>query len=365
METPLVLVNAIKMEEGRAKALTGNYHHVQHLTAALWRVPGVRICVLCDEYTREPLSGSLPPDALEFTPLRDAGVRAADGAVMAAVRRLRPAVYHRPTGQLPFFRLRCRTVSTIADLNFFHMPMSLPRQLYKRLSYWRTIQLADWITCISEFTRQDVMKHYRVNPAKISVIYHGANTLPVQNTDLVTPFSKPFWITFGHQAHKNVETAFKVLMQRPTSESLAVIGAGDHIESKLKPLAKSMNLHSRVHFTGRVSAGDLRTLYSHAVGLLFLSRFEGFGLPILEAMALHCPVISSNACSLPEVVGQAGLIFAPDDQAGIAGGMRRIIEEPGFRERLIRDGIEQAARFTWQRAAESTVDVYNKLLHRA
>jgi glycosyltransferase involved in cell wall biosynthesis len=106
----------------------------------------------------------------------------------------------------------------------------------------------------------------------------------------------------------------------------------------------------------------LRAIYERALGLLFLSKFEGFGLPVVEAMSLGCPVISSDACSLPEIVSNGGLVYSPDDVVGVAKGMDRLVSQSWYRESLIQAGREQAATFSWSRAAEETINVYQQVL---
>lgn len=360
-EPPLVLLHALKLDEGRHHALNGNFYHTMPLAEALSRRDDLRLLVLCDEYTEEPLRACLPQKMLMPVKLNNGGVVAADRAVVRSVASVQPDVYHRPTGQLPFVRLKCRTIATVADLNFVYLKVSLAKKIYKYLSYWRTAQVADWLICISDYTRSDVLKHLRANPNKITVIYHGTNSLPPADYQAVPGVPAEYWLTFGHQTHKNVETALAALRMRPEREHLVVIGRSDHVENVLKPLAQKLGVAKRVFFAGRVSPAGLRALFERAIGLLFLSKFEGFGLPILEAMGLRCPVISSNICSMPEVVGSAGLLYGPDDVSGIAEGMGRVVSEPGLRAKLVEEGLLQAAKFTWEKEAAETAALYHQL----
>jgi alpha-1,3-rhamnosyl/mannosyltransferase len=117
-----------------------------------------------------------------------------------------------------------------------------------------------------------------------------------------------------------------------------------------------------VRFVGRISDASLAGLYGRALGLLFLSRYEGFGLPLIEAMGCGCPVIASNVCSLPEVAGDAAPLFDPDDVPGIARAMDALAGEPGHRDELVARSRRRAEQFTWERAAAETVKVYQSLL---
>jgi len=360
--SPLVLINAIKLDEGRYHSLGGNYHHVQYLAEALSRRPEIRLKVLCDEYTDTPLSKYLPPEVRFQVQLKGGGVIAADRAVLRAVRELKPDLYHRPTGQLPFFKLGVPAVATIADLNYLHLPTPLIKRLYKKWSYRHTAKVADWITCVSKYTRREVIKYLRADPDRTTVIYHGANQLPAKGAKLDPAWGQRFWVTFGHQSHKNAEAAVLALDRRPEDESLVVIGESTHIDEVVRPLAARYGVLFRTHFIGRVDAATLRALYERALGLLFMSKFEGFGLPVVEAMNLGCPVISSDACSLPEIVSNGGMVFAPNDVISVANGMERLVTQSWYRENLIQAGREQAATFSWSRAADETIQVYQRVL---
>jgi len=130
------------------------------------------------------------------------------------------------------------------------------------------------------------------------------------------------------------------------------------------PAGVPPDVRARVAFTGRVSDAELRALYAGASVFVFPSRCEGFGLPSLEAMALGAPVVCANAASLPEVVGDAALLFPAGDAGTLAHTLSRVLDDPALRERLSRAGRERAARFTWERTAAATVAVYREALGR-
>lgn len=357
-----VLLYALRLAEGRRRHLAGNFSHVANLARELARLPGLEVAVLCDEVTGPALADWLPPEALLHARIGWGGVLRADWVVARATRRWKPDVYHRPTGQLPFFRLSCRAVATVADLNFRTLPTPPLKRLYKELSYRRTLRRADWVTCISEFTRGEVLRFAPVNPQRITVIPHGVPVLPAAEVQPVLPWAGPFWLAFGHQAHKNVETVLHALRRRPPAEGLIVAGWCPHVDSVLRPLAATLGVSGRVVFAGRVSGGHLHALYQRAQGLVFLSRYEGFGLPVLEAMSAGCPVICSNVCSLPEVGGQAAVLLDPDDADGAAEAMETM--SSGVRQEWIERGRKQAGRFRWEDAAAATGGVYSAVMNR-
>ena len=115
-------------------------------------------------------------------------------------------------------------------------------------------------------------------------------------------------------------------------------------------------------FTGWVDEADKPALYSAADIFVFPSRYEGFGLPVLEALTCGTPTITSNVSSLPEIVGQAGLLVSPDDQAGLVDAMERLLHDPRLREKLRALALEQAARFSWQETARATAEIYAQAL---
>ncbi len=357
-----VLLHALKLDEGPDHHLAGNFRHTEHLVAALSKREELKLTVLCDEYTREPLARHLAPGQLCFRPLHGGHVFAADRAVARAIAELRPDIYHRPSGQLPFVFPKIRAVATIADLNFTVLPMLLVRRLYKELSYRWTVRRADWITCISQFTSDDVVRRLGADPGKLTVIHHGTNELPEPDWSLAETCGPKYWLTFGHQRHKNVEACLQALAKRPGHEVLVIVGTSPYIEDTLKPMARTGGYFNRVKFVGKVSSPALHGLYRRALGLLFVSKYEGFGLPLLEAMQADCPVVCSNVCSIPEVVGDAAILLAPHDVSGIVTAMASLVGDSGRRDALVARGRTQAARFSWTRAADETCVGYRSLM---
>lgn len=362
-----VLFNALKVDEGPpSHVLSGNYYHTHYLAEALSSRHELDLIVLSDEHTHESLSTVIPLNNLCRVELNGGGVMAADHAVARSVRRLKPDLYHRPTGQLPLRPMSIPTVATIADLHHYLVfPTPLLKKIYKHVSYCWTMHAATEITCISEYTRQEVIRHFGVPARKVTVIHHGANPLPPADESVSRSIDGGFWLAFGHQCYKNVEAAIRAMRQRPDQERLVVVGTGSYIENILKPLAAKALVPDRVLFPGYVSRAQLHGLLQRSIGLLFLSTHEGFGLPVLEAMFAGCPVISSNRCSLPEVVGKAGKLVSPSDQDQIGRAMGSLTGDSVERQSLISLGLENAARFTWEDAAEKTLHVYRKALEKS
>lgn len=362
---PLILFNAIKLHQGPYRLPTGNFQQVLHLAAELAHSPDFDFRILTDLDSHPAFAEKVGEPPLIQTGLRGNSVLAADRAVVRAVRDLQPDIYHRQSGQLPFARLDCQTVVGIADLSFMALPHPPLKRLYKELSYRWTVRRADRILCISRFTRDDVARRLKVDAAKLRVVHLGANILPPADPSLAGKIVGRYFVAFGHQTHKNVELCLRALASLGSGApeaQLALVGRNDYIEKSIKPLVRDLGVETKVHFVGAPSAAQLAGLYRRAEGLLFPSRFEGFGLPVLEAMGQDCPVICSNVCSLPEVAGEAAIQLDPDDLSGWVDTMRRLMTDSRLRTDLIEAGRLQVGRFSWKLAAQATETVYRDLL---
>jgi glycosyltransferase involved in cell wall biosynthesis len=167
------------------------------------------------------------------------------------------------------------------------------------------------------------------------------------------------------QERKNVRAcllAFADVCQRGLPHHLVIVGAKQWRYAEILNTLEGLAVKDRVHFTGYVEDADLPALYTGAEAFVFPSLYEGFGLPVLEAMACGTPVITSTTSSLPEVAGEAALLVDPKDVEALAAGMERVLTDPALRTTLRERGLQQAARFTWARTAQHVVDVYRAVL---
>lgn len=359
-------MHALKLDEGPHHHLAGNFHHVRCLATALTRLDGLRLVLLADQHSYQPLMDSGLKCQIIGCKLREPRVLTADEAVHQWVNRIQPDIYHRPTGQLPFRQLPCKTVAGVADLNFVMRPTRLAVRLYKELSYRWTLNIADCVVCVSEYTRSEVVRYFEPNGTRLRVVRHGAGNLPPIE-DIGLNLDAGYWLTFGHQPHKNVESCIKMMELRRQrrdrqKDHLVVVGRSRHLEEVIMPMVRQRGLGDIVHFVGKVSDGQLHGLYRSAKGLLFLSKYEGFGLPVLEAMSVGCPVITSDVCSLPEVAGGASLMTPPDDVSQIAEHCSAIESSSEFRSDLVNKGYLRANSLTWHAAAVSVSAIYDELM---
>jgi len=226
----------------------------------------------------------------------------------------------------------------------------------------------------SEFTRRDVLDILGIEPSRVVSVGAGLNLsetrafTPDDVTEVLCKYGLDgsFFLHVGAlDPHKNFELALEAFRRcnRRMICRLVVVGQMDHHLKAQAVACKKRGLNDVV-FTGYLSRQELEILYREATALLFLSRYEGFGLPVLEAMAQGCPVIASNAASIPEVAGDAALLFDPAAVFHIAEGMVKLLTDPGKREELVRKGRERAKVFSWDKTARKTLDVWNGLLAR-
>ncbi|MEO8287846.1 MAG: glycosyltransferase family 1 protein [Chloroflexota bacterium] len=285
-----------------------------------------------------------------------------------------PRVLFVPSHVVPLLHPR-RTVVTIHDLGYLEYPQAHTRlsRLYLHLSTWFSAKAARRVIAISEATKRDLIKHYKVAPAKIDVVYHGRDTLFVPVTDIEKIEStaakygikQPYCIHVGTlQPRKNlgllVETWDMLREQMETPPMLLLAGKRGWLYDSLLEAVASRGLGSLIKFADYVERDDLPSLYSGAVAMTFPSLYEGFGLPVLEAMACGTPVLASTASSVPEVAGDAAIMLDPTDASAWARAVQKIMEDQTLRADLSQRGLARAAEFTWEKCARQTLAVLTK-----
>lgn len=273
---------------------------------------------------------------------------------------------HVPHFVVPMRRNSGRLVCTIHDI----VPVLAPagvgaiRSRYLRFRIGWSLRQADHIIFTSESSRLAVEKIF--GPVRrFSVIPLAAE--PALPTDSLpaTAYDFPFFLSVGRRRyHKNIDGMLKALavLSDETACHLVFVGRPDVQDARWKALARELGVVDRVHFTGALSREELAAHYLAAVCLLFPSRYEGFGLPILEAMTYGCPVITSNRSSMPEVAGDAAVLVDPEDPTAIAQALRRVANDRGLRDDLIARGRERSRLFSWENTARATAAVYGSVL---
>jgi glycosyltransferase involved in cell wall biosynthesis len=283
----------------------------------------------------------------------------------------RPGVLFVPSHVVPVVHPR-RTVVTVHDLGYLYYPEAHTRfsRLYLHLSTMYSARAARRVIAVSEATKRDLVERYHIPPGKIRVVYHGRDEAfrPVSEPNVLQAAAAkygvqgPYCLHVGTlQPRKNLGLLVQAwVMLRERMESppkLLLAGKRGWLYEPLVRSVEERGLGDLIRFADYVERADLPALYSGALALTFPSLYEGFGLPALEAMSCGTPVIASNASSIPEVVGDAGLLLDPHDAAAWAGAVERLSADDVMRRDMSRKGLERAAQFTWERCARETFDV--------
>jgi glycosyltransferase involved in cell wall biosynthesis len=278
------------------------------------------------------------------------------------VRRLGPQVYFGPAGQLPLGNLAVPSVITVHDLAIYRHPEWFPggQWLSTRLVVPRSIRRADTVLAVSDQTRRDIAEIFG-RTDRVEVVRHGvaARYKPLagrERTALRARLGLPErFILFVStiEPRKNLETLLAAWAQLAHRPPLVVAGGWGWRFERIR--ARIERAGDGVILLDAVDSTDLPGLYNLATCLVHPAWYEGFGLTPLEAMACGTPVISSNASSLPEVVGDAGILVDPGDVEGWRRAIERLLDEPGLATDLRRRGLLRAAEFSWDRPAERTL----------
>jgi glycosyltransferase involved in cell wall biosynthesis len=299
--------------------------------------------------------------------------------VPAALRRARPDLLHYPHFDLPWLAPG-RVVATLYDLKYIARPDFFSRagrlrRLAIQIMTRHTLRRAERVIVPSHSTANDLRQRLNAPAKKLRVIPLGvdeAYTLPAAPVAVAEArrrygLEQPYLLFVGERRpHKNLETtlrAFDLFRRRaPGDYHLAIVGRAYPAYNQPEALAEALNLSDRVHFYDTVPESDLPLLYRAADALVLLSKYEGFGLPILEAMACGTPVVISDATSLPEIAGQAGVQVGQDDVEQAAQALLQVIPGGEERERCIALGLARARHFTWAQCARQTLGVYREAL---
>jgi glycosyltransferase involved in cell wall biosynthesis len=274
-----------------------------------------------------------------------------------------------PAHVLPIVHPR-RSVVTVHDLGYLYYPEAhrLLDRLYLDLSTRYDARAAAHLIADSSATKRDLIQRYGVEPDSITVVYPGyddATFQPVRDEEAIEAVKTRYDIAGDYilfvgtlQPRKNLTRLIEAYWKLETgSWKLVIAGKKGWLYGEIFRRVEELGLERRVVFTGYVTQEDLPVLLSGARLFVFPSLYEGFGLPVLEAMACGTPVVCSNAASLPEVAGDAALLVDPLDVEELAAALERVLSDEELRAGLIERGFEQAKRFSWERCARETLDV--------
>ena len=266
---------------------------------------------------------------------------------------------------------RIPQIITIHDLLPFHYPSLLPRWVpYYEYFLPAIIKGSTTVVCVSEFTRQEVLERYpSIQEKKLKVIHGGVDLErfhPCSQGVIKERYElNDYLLCVGEvRPYKNMENVFRALELWSDGPQLAISGKilGNH-KANLENLASSLNIENRVTWLGYVPDDLLPNLYSEATAFIFPSLYEGFGLPLVEAMACGCPTISSNMASLPEIGGKAAHFFDPTEISDMAEAIRKVCEDSAYQQKLAQGGLKHAKKFNWESSVKKHVDLFETILN--
>ena len=288
-------------------------------------------------------------------------------------------LFHGPAVFLPLTKLGFRTVVTIHDLVAFRFPETIPMKygLYMRLMIRLAVRSADRVIAASLQTRYDLVSRLHVPPEKIAVIHEGLDarfervTDPVRLTEIRRRYGlrEPYILFVGNlEPRKNLVRLIEAFSRLKTRDAfphqLVLAGKRGWLFRPIFESVERLGLGQEVVFTGYVPPEDLPALYASADLFAFPSLYEGFGLPVLEAMACGTPVITARTGSLPEVAGEAAWYVDPWDVEALTEGLAQLLKDVETRTELAARGALQAKRFSWANTADATLRIYRQTLGR-
>ncbi|MFV9503747.1 MAG: glycosyltransferase family 4 protein [Oscillochloridaceae bacterium umkhey_bin13] len=354
---------------------TGTERYSYELIAALARLDQWQAYTLYSNGRPTALPPLGPNFRLRSIPLRRLWTH---GRLGPTLLRDRPDLLFVPSHVIPL--THPPSVVTLHDLGYLAFPEAhtARRRLELDLTTRWSLRAARCVIAISQATKNDLVRHYGANPERIRVVHHGLardfqpSREPSQLAAVQARYdlNQPYFLYVGTlQPRKNLvrlieayAMALPILKATAKPPLLGLAGRKGWLSEPIERRIAELGLGNYVRLLGYVPDADLVSLLSGALAFVFPSLYEGFGMPVLEAMACGTPVLTSNTTALPEVAGDAALLVDPHTTKAIAAGLLRLAHQPQLRAELRERGLAQAARFTWERCAEATRAVWDEAL---
>ncbi len=281
------------------------------------------------------------------------------------LNKLKPDLFLSPDGYLSL-RARCKSLPVIHDINFAHYPQDLPYSVRKYYNHFfpKFAKKATRIATVSEFSKQDIVKTYDISNDKIDVVYNGITEYfkPIdlsEQTKVKNKFTQgaDYFLFVGSlQPRKNIARLLRAFdeFKKNGSNNIKLLIVGDRYwwTTEIKQAYDAMQYKTDVIFAGRLNNAELAGVYGASLALTYIPYFEGFGIPIIEAMSCDTPVICSNTSSIPEIAGDAALSVDPMSIDAIKNAMIKIYADENLRKELIKKGRERKNNFSWDKSAK-------------
>jgi len=280
------------------------------------------------------------------------------------ISRLEADLFVSPDGYLSL-RSKIPSLAVIHDINFLHFPKDLPwsSRWYYNYYFPRYAKKAVRLATVSEYSKQDMVNNYHISPDKIDVLYNGYNEVyqPIDNNEKLHVKDKytdgnDFFIFIGSlHPRKNVANMLKAYDKfrdiQPSGVKMVIVGEYFFKTGDIKDTLETMKYRDDVLFVGRLEPLEIRNLLSSALALVLVSKFEGFGIPVIEALKCDTPVIVSNVSSLPEIAENAALYASYDSVDSISDAMLKMANNEALREKLIENGRIICQKYSWDKTA--------------
>lgn len=281
-------------------------------------------------------------------------------------------IYPKNVIPLDHFLLKGKKINVIHDLAYFEKNLNAYPFLdtvFMKTFIGISCKKSDKVLAVSNSTKKDIMKRFKIPESKIKVIYEGVESTfkVIKNKNVLKEtlkkynIQKPFLFYSGsvtpRKNLKRVVEAFKII-QKNFDLDLVITGG---VNWKSKEEFKLINQNKRIKMLGHIPEKELVHLYNSAEIYLYPSLYEGFGLPILEAQACGCPVITSNITSMPEVAGRGALLINPYNADEIANAIRKIMTNKKFKKNLVQEGFKNVKNFSWKKCAKGVLEVCNEI----
>ena len=289
--------------------------------------------------------------------------------LLVQARRRHLDLLHHAGGTIPLLRATS-SVTTIHDLQPLLLPdnFSVAKQRYLRWRLPSTVHRSRLLITLTEHTKRSVVERFGRSPKDFAIVPPGYTVTlsatpegdPITTYDIDGPFFLYAAITYPHKNHALLLRAFALVLERHPEALLVLTGGEGGEEARVTADIERLEIGNRVRRVGRVPRTDLDWFFHHAIALTHTSMFEGFGLPVLEAMGHGCPVLAAATTAVPEVAGDAAILLPPDDPEAWATAMVDVLEHEDTQVRLRNAGIARVADFQWAASAVRLADAYRR-----